>query len=129
MTDRHETVELSRKTIRLEADMSYEIMLAYERDDCTDDLPQAVADELRIGLPHTTNWPCFGVLALDFIRTLEWRVPSLPDDPMVMCQRFRDAVPTVRGFAIYETDAPAGSLPLFAWQAHNWVEAWKPPVF
>jgi hypothetical protein len=129
MTDRQEGAKLSKKRMPLEADMPYEIMLAYERDDCTDDLPQAVADELRIGLPHTTNWPCFGVLALDFIRTLEWRVPSLPDDPMVMCQRFRDAVPTLRGFAIYETDSPAGGFPLFAWQARDWVEAWKPPVF
>ena len=38
-------------------DLGYEIMIGYERDGSTDELPQAVADELSIGRPHTSNWP------------------------------------------------------------------------
>src|SRR4051812_14194427 len=107
--------------------MSYEIMLAYEPEDYNDDLPEAVTAEFRIGLSHTSNWPCFGVLALDFICTLEWSIDTLPDDPMTIFQRFRDRISTLRGFGIRRTDAVAGSLPVFAWQAHEWVEAWRCP--
>ena len=33
-------------------DLGYEIMIGYERDGSTDELPQAVAEELSIGCPH-----------------------------------------------------------------------------
>src|SRR5215204_6294543 len=105
--------------------MTYEIMIAYERKRGDyDALAQRVADELEIGEPHTTNWPCFGVTALDFTRTLEWTIQFLPDEPIVICQRFRDRVPNVHGFAVYRSDARPGTLPLFAWQDHEWVERW-----
>lgn len=104
-------------------------MLAYEREreDYGDRLAQGVADELQIGEPHTTNWPCFGVEALDFIRTLEWTVELLAEEPITMCQRFQDRVNDVRGFAVYRSDARPGSLPLFAWQDRGWVETWICP--
>ncbi len=109
--------------------MTYEIMLAYEREpnDYDDALARAVADELHLGFPHTTNWACFGVDALDFVRTLEWTVVSLSEEPIAMCVRFRDRVNDVRGFAVYRRDARPGSLPLFAWQDRGWVETWICP--
>src|ERR1041384_7056221 len=75
--------------IELDADdLGYEIMIGYERDGSTDELPQAVAEELSIGCPHTSNWPCFGIESLDYIRTLEWTVRSLPEFPEKICHRF-----------------------------------------
>ena len=109
--------------------MAYDILLAYERQSSgleDDELAESV-----IGEPaHSSNLPWFGVLALDFIRTLQWRVETLSAAPQELCERLRDSVPNLRGFTVLGEGCSASSdahFPVFTWRDEEWVAHWRVP--